>query len=126
MKNKKSWVFSLVLLVLLISVFFIFIGNSEDSHLLLGTYQSETDPPDIVMMSFFEDGSFEEYQNSELINTGTFLKENEEVYLLFNNNETILVILQQGDQFYYYSSDERVYLLKNLDKTPTTILNNID
>ena len=42
--------------------------------------------------------------------------------LIHSENKTDLLLTQKGDQFYYYFDNDEVYLLKNLDKAPSSIL----
>ena len=92
---------------------------------LIGTYQSETDPPNIIMLSFFQNGTFEEYYNASLVDSGTYLKEVDIVYTLHSDKKDEYIVLQDDDSFYYFYEVPKgldIYLLKNLGKVPTRIL----
>lgn len=118
----KKLLTAISIVLILILSFYLYQKTTEPPPRLLGTYQSETNPPNIIMMSFTHDGEFEEYFNSKLVDSGTFKKEEEGVYSIHSENKTDLLLTQKGDQFYYYFDNDEVYLLKNLDKAPSSIL----
>lgn len=114
-------------IVLLFSTFYSFEKNTEKPSPLLGTYQSkDTNPKGMVMLSFSDDKAFEEYSNSKLIDSGTFIKEKKNVYILQSDlkNEMVVLFKEKNDQFYFYSDDKQVYLLEKISDTPTGNLNN--
>lgn len=82
-------------------------------------------PPDIYMLSFNKEGEYEAYYNSVLVEQGSFSKVNDtETYVIESDTEKQLLVLLEEDEFYYYSPDNKVFLLKNLDKTPTRLNQN--
>ncbi len=130
MSKKTKWfMIGLVVIniVLLFSTFYSFEKNTEKPSPLLGTYQSkDTNPKGMVMLSFSDDKAFEEYSNSKLIDSGTFIKEKKNVYILQSDlkNEMVVLFKEKNDQFYFYSDDKQVYLLEKISDTPTGNLNN--
>lgn len=77
------------------------------------------------MLSFFQDGTYEEYYNAILTDSGTYHQEKEQVYTLQSNYKDDYVVLLEGDSFYYYFKNDKgndIFYLKNLDKVPTRIL----
>lgn len=89
---------------------------------LIGSYQSETFPPDIYMLSFYENGTFEIYSNSSLVDGGKYTSTTtDEAYTIKSDKENQLLVLSKNDTFYYYSPDNNAYLMKNLDKSPVSI-----
>ncbi|MBK9026073.1 MAG: hypothetical protein IPL69_19500 [Saprospiraceae bacterium] len=77
------------------------------------------------MLSFFQNGTFEEYYNASLVDSGTYLKEVDIVYTLHSDKKDEYIVLQDDDSFYYYYEGPKgldIYLLKNLGKVPTRIL----
>ena len=121
MKKKTKITIALSLLVIILSVWFW--ENSNQKHpILLGSYQSETMPPNIYMLSFDRKGRYEVYYNSELVDEGTFSGvNNTETYIIESSSENQLIVLLENDEFYYYAPDNQVFLLKNLDKVPTSL-----
>ena len=123
--RKKVVVTGIMTIILLLGYFFwddIIVNTSPK---LVGTYQSETDPPNIIMLSFFQNGTFEEYYNASLVDSGTYLKEVDIVYTLHSDKKDEYIVLQDDDSFYYYYEGPKgldIYLLKNLGKVPTRIL----
>lgn len=95
-------------------------SNNRERPVLLGSYQSETMPPDIFMLSFDENGKYAAYYNSELVDEGDYKAVSDtETYIIKSDTENQLIVLLNNDEFYYYSPDDQVFLLKNLDKRPT-------
>ncbi|WP_320164001.1 hypothetical protein [uncultured Trichococcus sp.] len=123
--EKKIVVTGIMTIILLLGYFFwddIIVNTSPK---LVGTYQSETAPPNIIMISFFQDGTFEEYYNASLVDSGTYRKEKDSVYTLHSEKKEDYIILQEEDSFYYYYRDaagSTIFLLKNLGKAPTKII----
>lgn len=112
-------VLSVVVVILSITLLKI---SSDSQPKLIGSYQSETMPPDIYMLSFFQDGTYELYENSNLVDEGTYIStDNDEAYLIKSEQENQLIVLSKDDNFYYYSPDQSVYLMKNLDKYPVSL-----
>src|SRR5699024_3682624 len=130
MSKKTKWSmigWVVINIVLLFSTFYSFEKNTEKPSPLLGTYQSkDTNPKGMVMLSFSDDKAFEEYSNSKLIDSGTFIKEKKNVYILQSDlkNEMVVLFKEKNDQFYFYSDDKQVYLLEKISDTPTGNLNN--
>ena len=121
--KKKVDVIILVLsvVVVILSITLLKI-SSEPQPKLIGSYQSETMPPDIYMLSFFQDGTYELYENSNLVDEGTYIStDTDEAYLIKSEQENQLIVLSKDDNFYYYSPDQSVYLMKNLDKYPVSL-----
>lgn len=74
------------------------------------------------MLSFDRKGRYEVYYNSELVDEGTFSDvNNTETYIIESSSENQLIVLLENDEFYYYAPDNQVFLLKNLDKVPTSL-----
>lgn len=112
-------VLSVVVVILSITLLKI---SSDPQPKLIGSYQSETMPPDIYMLSFFQDGTYELYENSNLVDEGTYIStDTDEAYLIKSEQENQLIVLSKDDNFYYYSPDQSVYLMKNLDKYPVSL-----
>lgn len=112
-------VLSVVVVILSITLLKI---SSDPQPKLIGSYQSETMPPDIYMLSFFQDGTYEVYENSNLVDEGTYIStDTDEAYLIKSEQENQLIVLSKDDNFYYYSPDQSVYLMKNLDKYPVSL-----
>lgn len=112
-------VLSVVVVILSITLLKI---SSDPQPKLIGSYQSETMPPDIYMLSFFQDGTYELYENSNLVDEGTYIStDTDEAYLIKSEQENQLIVLSKDDNFYYYSPDQSVYLMKNLDKSPVSL-----
>ncbi|MGO4993487.1 hypothetical protein ACTQ5F_00340 [Jeotgalibaca porci] len=62
--KKKVDVIILVLSVVVVILSITLLKISSDPQpKLIGSYQSETMPPDIYMLSFFQDGTYEVYEN---------------------------------------------------------------
>ena len=121
--KKKVDVIILVLSVLVVILSITLLKISSDPQpKLIGSYQSETMPPDIYMLSFFQDGTYELYENSNLVDEGTYIStDTDEAYLIKSEQENQLIVLSKDDNFYYYSPDQSVYLMKNLDKYPVSL-----
>lgn len=121
--KKKVDVIILVLSVLVVILSITLLKISSDPQpKLFGSYQSETMPPDIYMLSFFQDGTYELYENSNLVDEGTYIStDTDEAYLIKSEQENQLIVLSKDDNFYYYSPDQSVYLMKNLDKYPVSL-----
>ena len=74
------------------------------------------------MLSFDRKGRYEVYYNSELVDEGAFSDvNNTETYIIESSSENQLIVLLENDEFYYYAPDNQVFLLKNLDKVPTSL-----
>lgn len=117
--NVIILVLSVVVVILSITLLKI---SSDPQPKLIGSYQSETMPPDIYMLSFFQDGTYELYENSNLVDEGTYIStDTDEAYLIKSEQENQLIVLSKDDNFYYYSPDQSVYLMKNLDKYPVSL-----
>ena len=116
--KKKVDVIILVLSVVVVILSITLLKISSDPQpKLIGSYQSETMPPDIYMLSFFQDGTYEVYENSNLVDEGTYIStDTDEAYLIKSEQENQLIVLSKDDNFYYYSPDQSVYLMKNLGK----------
>lgn len=121
--KKKVDVIILVLSVVVVILSITLLKISSDPQpKLIGSYQSETMPPDIYMLSFFQDGTYELYENSNLVDEGTYIStDTDEAYLIKSEQENQLIVLSKDDNFYYYSPDQSVYLMKNLDKYPVSL-----
>ena len=121
--KKKVDVIILVLSVVVVILSITLLKISSDPQpKLIGSYQSETMPPDIYMLSFFQDGTYEVYENSNLVDEGTYIStDTDEAYLIKSEQENQLIVLSKEDNFYYYSPDQSVYLMKNLDKYPVSL-----
>ncbi|WP_373738194.1 hypothetical protein [Jeotgalibaca porci] len=121
--KKKVNVIILVLSVVVVILSITLLKISSDPQpKLIGSYQSETMPPDIYMLSFFQDGTYEVYENSNLVDEGTYIStDTDEAYLIKSEQENQLIVLSKDDNFYYYSPDQSVYLMKNLDKYPVSL-----
>ncbi|MGO4961043.1 hypothetical protein [Jeotgalibaca porci] len=121
--KKKVDVIILVLSVVVVILSITLLKISSDPQpKLIGSYQSETMPPDIYMLSFFQDGTYEVYENSNLVDEGTYIStDTDEAYLIKSEQENQLIVLSKDDNFYYYSPDQSVYLMKNLDKYPVSL-----
>lgn len=121
--KKKVDVIILVLSVVVVILSITLLKISSDPQpKLIGSYQSETMPPDIYMLSFFQDGTYELYENSNLVDEGTYIStDTDEAYLIKSEQENQLIVLSKDDNFYYYSPDQSVYLMKNLDKSPVSL-----
>ena len=121
--KKKVDVIILVLSVVVVILSITLLKISSDPQpKLIGSYQSETMPPDIYMLSFFQDGTYELYENSNLVEEGTYIStDTDEAYLIKSEQENQLIVLSKDDNFYYYSPDQSVYLMKNLDKYPVSL-----
>ena len=121
--KKKVDVIILVLSVVVVILSITLLKISSDPQpKLIGSYQSETMPPDIYMLSFFQDGTYEVYENSNLVDEGTYIStDTDEAYLIKSEQENQLIVLSKDDAFYYYSPDQSVYLMKNLDKYPVSL-----
>ncbi len=121
--KKKVDVIILVLSVVVVILSITLLKISSDPQpKLIGSYQSETMPPDIYMLSFFQDGTYEVYENSKLVDEGTYIStDTDEAYLIKSEQENQLIVLSKDDNFYYYSPDQSVYLMKNLDKYPVSL-----
>lgn len=121
--KKKVDVIILVLSVVVVILSITLLKISSDPQpKLIGSYQSETMPPDIYMLSFFQDGTYEVYENSNLVDEGTYIStDTDEAYLIKSEQENQLIVLSKDDNFYYYSPDQSVYLMKNLDKSPVSL-----
>lgn len=121
--KKKVNVIILVLSVVVVILSITLLKISSDPQpKLVGSYQSETMPPDIYMLSFFQDGTYEVYENSNLVDEGTYIStDTDEAYLIKSEQENQLIVLSKDDNFYYYSPDQSVYLMKNLDKYPVSL-----
>ncbi len=121
--KKKVNVIILVLSVVVVILSITLLKISSDPQpKLIGSYQSETMPPDIYMLSFFQDGTYELYENSNLVDEGTYIStDTDEAYLIKSEQENQLIVLSKDDNFYYYSPDQSVYLMKNLDKYPVSL-----
>lgn len=121
--KKKVNVIILVLSVVVVILSITLLKISSDPQpKLIGSYQSETMPPDIYMLSFFQDGAYEVYENSNLVDEGTYIStDTDEAYLIKSEQENQLIVLSKDDNFYYYSPDQSVYLMKNLDKYPVSL-----
>lgn len=124
MKKKSTLLIALSLVVIILTISF-FEKKNREHPILIGSYQSETMPPDIYMLSFNKEGEYEAYYNSVLVEQGSFSKVNDtETYVIESDTEKQLLVLLEEDEFYYYSPDNKVFLLKNLDKTPTRLNQN--
>lgn len=121
--KKKVNVIILVLSVVVVILSITLLKISSDPQpKLIGSYQSETMPPDIYMLSFFQDGTYELYENSNLVDEGAYIStDTDEAYLIKSEQENQLIVLSKDDNFYYYSPDQSVYLMKNLDKYPVSL-----
>lgn len=121
--KKKVNVIILVLSVVVVILSITLLKISSDPQpKLIGSHQSETMPPDIYMLSFFQDGTYEVYENSNLVDEGTYIStDTDEAYLIKSEQENQLIVLSKDDNFYYYSPDQSVYLMKNLDKYPVSL-----
>lgn len=121
--KKKVDVIILVLSVVVVILSITLLKISSDPQpKLIGSYQSETMPPDIYMLSFFQDGTYELYENSNLVDEGTYIStDTDEAYLIKSEQENQLIVLSKDNNFYYYSPDQSVYLMKNLDKYPVSL-----
>ena len=121
--KKKVDVIILVLSVVVVILSITLLKISSDPQpKLIGSYQSETMPPDIYMLSFFQDGTYEVYENSNLVDEGTYIStDTDEAYLIKSEQENQLIVLSKDNNFYYYSPDQSVYLMKNLDKYPVSL-----
>lgn len=121
--KKKVDVIILVLSVVVVILSITLLKISSDPQpKLIGSYQSETMPPDIYMLSFFQDGTYELYENSNLVDEGTYIStDTDEAYLIKSEQENQLIVLSKDNNFYYYSPDQSVYLMKNLDKSPVSL-----
>lgn len=121
--KKKVDVIILVLSVVVVILSITLLKISSDPQpKLIGSYQSETMPPDIYMLSYFQDGTYELYENSNLVDEGTYIStDTDEAYLIKSEQENQLIVLSKDDNFYYYSPDQSVYLMKNLDKYPVSL-----
>lgn len=121
MKNKSSniiLILSIAVVILSLTLLKVF---NEPQPKLIGSYQSETSPPDIYMLSFFKNGTFEIYSNSILVDEGRYKSTTDEAYIIKSDKENQLLVLNKNDAFYYYSPDNKAYLMKNLDKSPVSI-----
>ena len=124
MKNRGILIGMITFFTFMFYVFWDEIAVNTSPH-LVGTYQSEASPPNIVMLAFLQDGTFEEYYNSGLVDSGTYRKEVGAVYTLHSDKKDDYIILQENDSFYYYYrnvEDSTIFLLENLGKTPTKII----
>ena len=121
--KKKVDVIILVLSVVVVILSITLLKISSDPQpKLIGSYQSETMPPDIYMLSFLQDATYELYENSNLVDEGTYIStDTDEAYLIKSEQENQLIVLSKDDNFYYYSPDQSVYLMKNLDKYPVSL-----
>ena len=122
MKKKANLIILILSVVVIILSMTLLKVSSEPQPKLVGSYQSETMPPDIYMLSFFQDGTYELYENSNLVDEGTYIStDTDEAYLIKSEQENQLIVLSKDDNFYYYSPDQSVYLMKNLDKYPVSL-----
>lgn len=120
-KKPKLMIYILFATVLLLGALLLQ-SNNQEHPVLLGSYQSETMPPDIFMLSFDKNGKYLTYYNSELVDEGDYKAVSDtETYIIKSDTENQLIVLLNNDEFYYYSPDGQVFLLKNLDKTPTIL-----
>lgn len=122
MKKKANLIILVLSVVVVILSITLLKISSDPQPKLIGSYQSETMPPDIYMLSFFQDGTYELYENSNLVDEGTYIStDTDEAYLIKSEQENQLIVLSKDDNFYYYSPDQSVYLMKNLDKSPVSL-----
>lgn len=122
MKKKVDVIILFLSVVVVILSITLLKISSDPQPKLIGSYQSETMPPDIYMLSFFQDGTYEVYENSNLVDEGTYIStDTDEAYLIKSEQENQLIVLSKDDNFYYYSPDQSVYLMKNLDKSPVSL-----
>ena len=122
MKKKVNVIIVVLSVVVVILSITLLKISSDPQPKLIGSYQSETMPPDIYMLSFFQDGTYELYENSNLVDEGTYIStDTDEAYLIKSEQENQLIVLSKDDNFYYYSPDQSVYLMKNLDKYPVSL-----
>lgn len=122
MKKKVDVIILFLSVVVVILSITLLKISSDPQPKLIGSYQSETMPPDIYMLSFFQDGTYELYENSNLVDEGTYIStDTDEAYLIKSEQENQLIVLSKDDNFYYYSPDQSVYLMKNLDKYPVSL-----
>lgn len=89
---------------------------------LVGTYQSETSPPNIKKVFFFKTVHLKNITTRGLVDSGTYRKEKwvRSIHCIVTKDDYI--ILQENDSFYYYYrnvEDSTIFLLENLGKTPT-------
>ena len=122
MKKKVNVIIVVLSIVVVILSITLLKISSDPQPKLIGSYQSETMPPDIYMLSFFQDGTYELYENSNLVDEGTYIStDTDEAYLIKSEQENQLIVLSKDNNFYYYSPDQSVYLMKNLDKYPVSL-----
>lgn len=123
MKKRLMRVLTVILsITVLILSGLLWDSKNQEVPTLVGSYQSETMPPDIFMLSFDRDGQYEVYYNSLLVDEGNFeAVTDSESYIIQSEEQNQLIVLLEKDEFYYYSANNEVYLLKNLDKVPTKI-----
>lgn len=121
--NKKSKVIIAILSVLVVSLGLTLIKIYEKYQPeLIGSYQSEAGPPDIYLLSFFKDGTYEIYERSILVDEGEYESAGtDEAYTIKSDKENQLLVLNKDDAFYYYSPDNKVYHMKNVDKNPVSL-----
>ena len=127
MTKKGRYFLGFIIIFAIVSLFFNFYlyGKvTETPSSLTGTFQTEdTNPSGLLMMSFTQEGDFEEYYESELMDSGTYEQKKENVYVLHSDKKDEMITLQknQEEQFYYYSDDGNVYLLEKEGNAPTKI-----
>lgn len=116
MKRKIS-ILSLIIVLLLV-------GCTPRINSLEGTYQSDRYGDDYVVQFAFqpEDNTFVEYISNREVDSGTYEKKDDNIYMLKSEKQNIEVILDKTNSFELVIeklNGEKPIKVENIGKTPT-------